>query len=91
MILLHSQLPAEYTGDDIFFDDMKQLGFSGFSLNWSHLTESFVRAARQNDMKVYTWTLNNPEDISGAVLMEVDGIITDDPKATAVYIEDVVR
>ncbi len=91
MILLHSQLPEEYTGDDVFFDNMKQLGFSGFSLNWTHLTESFVRAARQNGMKVYTWTINDPVDISGAVLMKVDGIITDDPKATAVYINDVIR
>ena len=87
MILLHSQLPSEYNGDDAFFDQMKHLGFSGFSLNWQHLTEPFVRGAQRHGMKVYTWTINDQTEISGAVLLNVDGIITDDPKASAEYIQ----
>jgi glycerophosphoryl diester phosphodiesterase len=83
MILLHSKPPSEYTGDESFFEDMKQMGFNGFSLSWTHLPASFVDAAHRHGMKVYTWTLNNPGDISGAVLMKVDGIITDVPAAAA--------
>ena len=88
MILLHSQLPEGHEQGDAFFEQLKQMGFSGFSLNWTHLTQAFVQAAHRHGMKVYTWTLNAPEDISGTALMGVDGIVTDDPAATAKHISD---
>lgn len=90
MILLHSQLPDGYdTDSDAFFESLKGMGFSGFSLNWTHLTQTFVDDAHRHGMEVYTWTINNPEDISGAALMGVDGVITDDPAATAAHIDQV--
>ena len=83
MILLHSDLPAGHERGDVFFDELKEMGFSGFSLSWKNLTLAFVQAAQRNGMKVYTWTINSPEHLSGATLMGVDGIITDIPKEAA--------
>jgi glycerophosphoryl diester phosphodiesterase len=90
MVLLHSKPPSAYTGDDSFFEDMKAMGFNGFSLKWMHLPKTFVDAAHRHGMQVHTWTVNRPEDISGAILMGIDGIITDDPAATAAYVARVM-
>ena len=91
MILLHSRPPSAYATSDTFFADMKKLGFSGFSLKWMHLPKGFVDAAHANGMKVYTWTLNRPDDISGAVLMGVDGIITDIPGEAAEHVRTILN
>ncbi len=91
MILLHSSPPSAYNGGDKFFEDMKAIGFSGFSLKWMHLPQDFVDGAHRHGMKVHTWTINDPEEISGAVLMGVDGIITDVPEAAAAIIKQVLE
>ncbi len=90
MVLLHSKPPSAYTGDDSFFEDMKAMGFSGFSLKWMHLPKTFVDAAHRHGMKVHTWTINDPEDISGAILMGIDGIITDVPEAASEYVAQIL-
>jgi glycerophosphoryl diester phosphodiesterase len=59
-------------------------------LKWMHLPKTFVDAAHRHGMKVHTWTVNSPEDISGAILMGIDGVITDDPAATAAYVSEVL-
>jgi len=81
MIRLTSKVPTEQP-DDAYFEKMKSIGLSGFSVNWQYLTEAFTRAAQKHGMKVYTWTLNDPPDIAGAALLGVDGVITDDSAAT---------
>ena len=90
MVLLHSKPPSAYTGDDAFFEDMKAMGFSGFSLKWMHLPKTFVDAAHRHGMKVHTWTINDPEDISGAILMGIDGIITDVPEAASACVAQIL-
>lgn len=82
MIRLTSKLPTD-TFDDAYFAQMREKGFSGFSINWLNLSEAFVKAAHKNGMKVYVWTINDAPDIAGAVLMGVDGVVTDDSAATA--------
>ena len=81
MVRLTSKVPTEQP-DDAYFEKMKSIGLSGFSVNWQYLTEPFTRAAQKHGMKVYTWTLNEPPDIAGAALLGVDGVITDDSAAT---------
>ena len=51
-------------------------------MNWQYLSQAFVDAAHKNGMAVYVWTINDNPDVSGAVLLSVDGIITDDPAST---------
>jgi len=80
MIRLSGKVPVE-TVDDAYFTKMKAIGFSGFSIDWRFLPQSFVEAAHRHGMNVYTWTVNAPPEVSGAVLAGVDGIVTDDPAA----------
>jgi len=44
------------------------------------LTESNVNKAQQAGLKVYTWTINEPEDIERIKAYGVDGIISDYPE-----------
>jgi glycerophosphoryl diester phosphodiesterase len=44
------------------------------------LTESNVHKAQQAGLKVYTWTMNEPEDIERIKAYGVDGIISDYPE-----------
>jgi glycerophosphoryl diester phosphodiesterase len=81
MIRLTSKIPAERF-DKAYFDRMKSIGFSAFSVNWQYLSQSFVDAAHKNGMGVYVWTVNDNPDVAGSVLLGVDGVITDDPAST---------
>ena len=90
MIRLTSKVPTEQA-DDAYFEKMKSIGLSGFSVNWQYLTETFTRAAQKHGMKVYTWTLNEPPDIAGAALLGVDGVITDDSAATIKLLAELTK
>lgn len=48
--------------------------------HYSLLTESNVKKAQQAGLKVYTWTINDKEDIERIKGYNVDGIITDFPE-----------
>lgn len=85
MVLLHSKPPKQFGSDH--FDAMEAMGFRGYSLKWMHLLEPFVDAAHARGMKVYTWTVNDPDEIGGAVLMGLDGVITDDPAGVQKMLE----
>ncbi len=76
VVQIGSQPPAY---DAAWFAEMRRKGYAGVSLDWRTVTHAFVRAAREHDFQVYTWTVNDPVDLSGALLMGVTGIITDDP------------
>lgn len=48
--------------------------------HYSLLTETNVKHAQQLGFKVYTWTVNDPEDIARVKSYGVDGIISDYPE-----------
>lgn len=48
--------------------------------HFSLLTEDNVQKAQDQGFKVYTWTVNEPEDIERVKNYNVDGIITDFPE-----------
>jgi glycerophosphoryl diester phosphodiesterase len=48
--------------------------------HYSLLTESNVKKAQQGGLKVYTWTINDTEDIERIKSYNVDGIISDFPE-----------
>jgi glycerophosphoryl diester phosphodiesterase len=81
MIRLTGKVPTD-NFDDAYFAKMKQIGFSGFSVQWANLTQAFIDAAHAHDFKIYCWTVNDTPEIAGAVLAGVDGIITDDAPTT---------
>ncbi|MFL9845375.1 glycerophosphodiester phosphodiesterase [Flavobacterium rhizosphaerae] len=47
--------------------------------HFSLLTESNIKKAKQAGYEIYTWTVNEPEDIARVKTLGVDGIITDYP------------
>jgi glycerophosphoryl diester phosphodiesterase len=81
MVRLTSEVPTDQV-NHAYFAKMKQIGFSGFSVSWEHLTQAFVDGAQANGMAVHVWTVNDDPDVAGAALLGVDGIITDDAAAT---------
>ena len=48
--------------------------------HFSLLTEENVQQAQKSGLKVYTWTVNETEDIERVKMYNVDGIITDFPE-----------
>ncbi len=48
--------------------------------HYSLLTESNVKKAQQAGLKVYTWTINDTEDIARIKTYNVDGILSDFPE-----------
>lgn len=48
--------------------------------HYTLLTESNVEKAKQADYKIYTWTVNEPDDIARIKALGVDGIISDYPE-----------
>ncbi len=84
MIRLTAKIPDEKF-DDAYFAHMKELGFSGFSIAYPINTKAFVDAAHKNGMKIWSWTVNDPADIAGSILVGADGVITDNiPNTTRI-------
>lgn len=44
------------------------------------ITESLVKAARQDRLEIHGWTVNREVEMRRLIKLDVDGIITDDPK-----------
>lgn len=49
-----------------------------YSLKYNILTREFVNQAHEEGKSVYVWTVNSKKAALNSLLMEVDGIITDD-------------
>ena len=45
------------------------------------VTKRFVNFVQSKDLKIIVWTINEPEEMKKLIELEVDGIITDKPKA----------
>lgn len=61
------------------FGDMD--GIDGFSIKHTYISNNMVSDIHANGKKVYAWTVNNEGDIKDLLLLDVDGIITDEPEA----------
>lgn len=62
-------------GDEIAFDSR----FSYIVVPYEVLTQELVKHAHDHTVKVFTYTLNEPGEISHAMACKVDGIISDRP------------
>ena len=47
--------------------------------NFSSLNQDIVNTIHQAGFKIYSWTINEPDAISNAIKLGIDGIITDFP------------
>src|SRR5690606_4773213 len=48
--------------------------------HYTLLTESNVQKTKEAGYKIYTWTVNEPDDIARVKTLGVDGIISDYPE-----------
>ena len=51
--------------------------------NWGNIqviTPRFLKAARDRNLRVHVWTVNNPRHMQRLLKLDVDGIMTDFPE-----------
>lgn len=53
---------------------------NAYTMEETTLSEDFVKKAHQHKQKVYAWTVNDYDDMSRMIFLNVDGIITDNLK-----------
>ncbi len=58
----------------------EELGAEAINPNYQTLNEEIVNTIHQAGFKVYTWTVNDPEDIKRMKKIGVDGIFSDFPE-----------
>lgn len=58
----------------------KEIKASAIHPYYKYLTQEKILAIQREGFKVYTWTVNSPEDIKQLKQWQVDGIITDYPE-----------
>jgi len=58
----------------------QQLNAVAINPNYRMLTPEVVRKIHKQNLKIYPWTINQPEDIQTALKLGVDAIITDFPE-----------
>ena len=56
------------------------LGFNAVNPHFTKVNAEVMAQANELGIKVNTWTVNEPSDISAMALLGVNTIITDDPK-----------
>ena len=57
----------------------KTLKADAINPNYRDLNKKNIKIIHENNLKIYTWTVNNKSDIKKMKLLKVDGIITDFP------------
>jgi glycerophosphoryl diester phosphodiesterase len=60
-------------------DRIRALGAAVIGWNHEHVTPALVRAAHEHGLKVWVYTVNDPERARALVAQQVGGIITDAP------------
>ncbi len=82
---VHREFPDVFIGASFkrLFDnsvlEAKIWGARAIVPNYKLLTSEFINKAVKLDLKIFTWTVNDPEDIARLHSMGIDGIISDYP------------
>ncbi|WP_147303467.1 glycerophosphodiester phosphodiesterase family protein [Rhodohalobacter sp. SW132] len=79
LALSNSDLSVGYISA-ISIGNLARLPVDYIAVQHQQITGSLIRAAHQNEIEVYAWTVNQPEQVAGMINMGVDGIITDFPE-----------
>ncbi|MCM1272999.1 MAG: glycerophosphoryl diester phosphodiesterase membrane domain-containing protein [Clostridium sp.] len=82
MKLLNEDIQTLYIMKMAFgdFGDMQDI--DAFSIRHNFISSEIVRDIHKQGKLVYGWTINTKESIKGLLLLDVDGVITDDPYET---------
>ncbi|MGC6479386.1 MAG: glycerophosphodiester phosphodiesterase [Flavobacteriaceae bacterium] len=80
---INTQIPIAVLTEDDPLDALpiaQQLNAVAINPNYQMLTPEIVQKIKKKGLKIYPWTINQPEDIKKAIDLAVDGIITDFPE-----------
>jgi len=55
------------------------VGATAIEVPYQFITEALVKKARERNLKIHAWTVNNPADMNRMIGLGVDGIMTDYP------------
>lgn len=69
--------------------NLTQLPVELLALNYRVVNENLLSAAKQQNMKVYAWTVNKTSVMAEMIEMGIDGIITDHPKIAVQVREEI--
>ena len=58
---------------------VQENGLDGLDVHYAGITEELVNAAQDAGQKLYTWTVDDPEEARRLVRLKVDGITTNRP------------
>jgi glycerophosphoryl diester phosphodiesterase len=72
-----------------YFQSMRDLGVTGFDLNWWRTPRAFFKSAQANDMFVSTYTLNSKAAFRRALKLDLDAIETDQPQKLAAFVSSI--
>jgi len=68
--------------------DLSRLPVHFLAVNQTQINSGLVRSAREQNIDMYAWTVNNPDAIVRMINLGVNGIITDFPALAANVLEE---
>lgn len=76
---------------DNLLEAVQSIGADYASPQWTTITAAMVRELHDHNIKVAPWTANTEQAWDALIEMNVDEIITDDPKALIRYLKESLR
>ena len=68
-------VPRAY--DAASLEELAAFGVVGFDIQWGEIPAAFVQAAHKVGLFVFAYTINDPEQMRGAIQLGIDGMETD--------------
>ena len=75
---LHFNLAGEYSTKLI--EKAKEAGLDGLNFRYKGITEGFIKSVHNANMKIYTWTIDDPVEAAKLSGFGIDGITTNRPQ-----------
>jgi glycerophosphoryl diester phosphodiesterase len=74
---LHYTLSGSYRSK--WISRAGEAGLDGLSFRYKGLSKDYVQAVHRSGMKMFTWTIDEPDDAASLIENEIDGITTNRP------------
>lgn len=74
---LHFNLSGEYSTK--WIEKAKEANLDGLNFRYKGISEEFIKSVHDANMKIYTWTVDDPEEAAKLSGFGIDGITTNRP------------
>ncbi len=75
---LHNNVMGEY--DKKWIEKAKQTGLDGLNFRFKGITPGYAKAVHEAGLKIFTWTVDDPEEAKRLSELGIDGITTNRPE-----------